>query len=109
MLRMARAKSRRGSSLTLGKSRMHMSTTNDSVLSRVAALISAFERVSSKDLLATPNPQFVEEYNRTREMFVKLNPTFADAAPPTVLDECRYVELVTYSKQIQSLFRQIEL
>ena len=86
-----------------------MSLTNETVLNRVASTIGALEKMSQKDLLATPMPQFVEEYNRTRLAFVGLNPAFAESVPPEILDQCRYVELLAYSKQIQGLLRKIWL
>lgn len=84
-----------------------MSLTNDTVLNRVAATISTLEKMSQRDILATPTPDFVGEYNRTRNAFVGLNPALSEAAPPEVLDQCRYVELLTYSKQLQSLLRDL--
>ena len=85
-----------------------MNITNRDILSRVAGLVTTLEQLSTKEALANPTAQFVEEYNRTRMMFLELNQTFTDAAPPEVLDDCRYVELHVYSKQLQKLFIRIE-
>jgi len=80
-----------------------MSLTNDTILTRVAASKNAIGDLPKKELLANPTPGFVGEYNRTRNAFVELNPKLADSAPPEVLDQCRYVELLAYYEQLQDL------
>jgi hypothetical protein len=86
-----------------------MSLTNEAVLSRAAAAISVIEKMSQRELLATPTPDFLAEYNRTRSAFVASNPALSEAAPPEVLDQCRYVELLTYYTQLQGLLRSLWL
>ena len=84
-----------------------MSLTHETVLSKVSAVIAALEKMSQRELLATPTLDFVEDYNRTRAAFVDLNPALSESTPPEVLDQCRYVELLAYSKQLQSLLRNV--
>ena len=92
-----------------GRKVQFVNITNDTVLSKVTATISSLEKLSQKDLLATPHPDFVMEYNRTRATFIGLNPSLTDATPPEILDQCRYVEILTYSKQILNLVRDVFL
>lgn len=85
------------------------SFTNDTVLTRVAAAADAIGRMPKKELLAIPTPDFVGEYNRTRKAFVELNPALSDAAPPEVLDQCAYVELLAYYEQLRGLLSEVFL
>jgi hypothetical protein len=82
-----------------------MSLTNETVCAKVQAASESISRLPRAELLAVPMPDFVGEYNRTRNAFVSLNPRLADSAPPEVLDQCRYVELLTYYEQLWSLVR----
>jgi hypothetical protein len=78
-----------------------MSLTNDAVITRVKAAAGAISLMPDKELLAIPTEGFVSEYNRTREAFLRLKPTMKEAAPPEVLGQCRYVELLAYFEQLR--------
>jgi len=80
-----------------------MSLTNDTILNSLYSTISTLEKLSTKDLLATPNAHFVNEYNKMRKGFVTLNPAMEDAAPPDIQDQIRYVEILAYSQQLHGL------
>jgi hypothetical protein len=80
-----------------------MSFTNETLLTRVAGAADALGSMPKQELLANPTPGFVDEYNRTRQGFVQVNPKMADASPPEILDQCRYVELLAYYEQLRGL------
>ncbi len=80
-----------------------MSLTNDTILNSLYSMIGTLEMMATKDLLSTPNSHFVNEYNKMRNGFVTLNPSLEDAAPPDIQDQCRYVEILAYSKQLHGL------
>ena len=84
-----------------------MSLTNHTVWARAQAAAETIARLPQAELLAVPTPDYVGEYNRTRNAFVSLNPALAESAPPEVLDQCRYVELLTYYEQIWSLVKGV--
>jgi len=70
---------------------------------RAAAAAGAISSMPNKELLAIPTEGFVAEYNRTREALVRLNPAKKEAAPPEVVGQCRYVELLAYYEQLRGL------
>jgi hypothetical protein len=91
-----------------------MSITNDQLLSKVVGIIASLEKLPTKELALPPMVNFAEDYNKTRKLFLELNPSLDPVAPPEVevvrdmmgdRVSGRYVEVLSYTKQLQGFLR----